>query len=64
MRHANAFEHVPHALFPLRAFHSAIRKRQFDIFELGEIADQIERLKNEPDLAIADAGAVRKRKAG
>src|SRR6185437_13915273 len=61
MGHPDALEHVLHALLALFCSHTAIGERQFDVFKDGEIADQIERLKNEPDLAVADARAVAER---
>ncbi len=42
--------------------HPAIGQRQLDVFENGEVADQVKALEDEADLAIADAGAIRKRK--
>ena len=48
--------------FALARAHAAIGQRQLDVFKNGQIADQIEALENEPDLAIADAGAIRERK--
>ena len=37
----------------------AIGQRQLDVFKHREIADQVEALEDETDLAIADAGALR-----
>ena len=62
MSHAHAFENFLHALFSLGRGHAAIGERQLDVFEDGEVANQIERLENEADLAIANASAVRERK--
>ena len=42
----------------------AIGQRQLDVFEHREIANQIEALEDEPDLAIADARALRGRELG
>ena len=58
VRHADALEHFLHAFLSLRRAHTAIGERQFDVFINGEVADQIERLEDEADLAIADARAV------
>ena len=45
-----------HAHLALRCgHHSAVRKRQFDVLIHGQIADQIEALEDEADLAVADA---------
>ena len=41
--------------------HAAIGQRQLDVFENGEVADEIEALEDETDLAIANARAFRKR---
>ena len=46
----------------LRRRHAAIGQRQLDVFENGEITDEVEALKDETDLAIANARAFRKRK--
>ena len=68
MRHAHAFERLGDALAALGRPHAAIGERQLDVLEHGEIADQIEALEDEPDLAIADARALRsaaaRRRAG
>ena len=42
------------------AGHAAIGQRQLDVFENGQVADEIEALEDEADLAIADARALRK----
>src|SRR4029077_9190249 len=42
--------------------HAAIRERQFDVLENGEIADQVKCLENKTDFAIANAGAIGERK--
>jgi len=53
------FERLAAALLPLRSLHSPIGQRQLDIFENIAVADQIETLKNENDLPVANAGARR-----
>ena len=58
MRHPHAFECGGHAVAALAGGHAAIGQRQLDILKDGEIADQIEALKNESDLAIPDARAI------
>ena len=59
MRHADAFQRLGHALLAVGGVHAAIGQRQLDIFKHGEVADQIEALKDEADLAIANARALR-----
>src|SRR6185295_967787 len=54
MTHANAFQRFVHALLALGAGHSAVGERQLDVFVDGQIADQIKRLEDESDLAVAD----------
>ena len=44
--------------------HAAIGEWEFDVFVDGEIADEIESLKDEADFAIADTGAVAELEAG
>jgi hypothetical protein len=39
-----------------------LRSLELDVFVHGEVADQVERLEDESDLAIADAGALADRK--
>src|SRR6266481_6755449 len=62
VRHSNALEHFLHALLALRRRHASIRERQLDVLENREIADQVQRLENETDFAIANAGAIGERK--
>ena len=47
--------------FALARTHAAIGQRQLDVFENRQIADEIEALEDESDLAIADARAIRER---
>src|SRR5918995_7501890 len=49
------------ALAPLGGLHAAIDQRQLDVLEHGEVADQVEALEDEPDLAVAHARALRER---
>ena len=58
VRHAHAFEGVLHLLLALGGARAAIGERQLNVFVNGEVADQIERLKNEADFAIADPRAL------
>ena len=62
VRHADALEHFLHALFALGRRHAAIGQRQLDVFIHREVADQVERLEDEADFAIADARAIGERK--
>ena len=39
-------------------WHAAIGQGQLDVLEDGEVADQVEALEDEPDLAVADARAL------
>ncbi len=56
--HANAFERVLHFLLALAGARAAIGKREFDVFVNGQVADQVEGLKDEANLAIANARAL------
>jgi hypothetical protein len=57
--HADAFQRVGDALPAFSRPHTAVRKRQLDVLEDGEIADQIEALKDEPDFSIANPRTFR-----
>src|ERR1044071_5571264 len=61
MRHADALERGGDALLALGRPHAAIRERQLHVLEYVEIANQIETLKNESDLAIAHPRPLRQR---
>src|SRR5712664_623379 len=56
--HADALESILHFLLALAGAGSAIGERELDVFIHGEIADQVEGLKDEADLAIANARAL------
>ena len=59
MRHADAFERFDHALAALGLGHAvAVGQRQLDVLEHGQVADQVEGLEDEADLAVADARAL------
>jgi len=47
-----------HALAPFGGFHAAVGERQLDVLEHRQIANQVEALKDEPDLAVAYARAL------
>jgi hypothetical protein len=64
MRHADSFECFGGAFLSISRAHAAIRQRQFNVFVNGEIADEVEALKDETDFAVADAGAFRQRQIG
>src|SRR5262245_19647652 len=56
--HPHALERIGHALLTLGSRHAAVRERKLDVFVDRQIANQVERLEDESDLAIADAGAL------
>ena len=58
VRHADALERRIDALLALRGLHAAVGERQLDVLIHGEIADQVEALEDEADLAVADARAL------
>src|SRR6202040_209930 len=62
MRHSYAVERLRDQSFSITRAHSAISQRQFDVLENRQVADQIEALENETDLAVPDPGAVGERK--
>ena len=63
VRHAHAFERLLHARFALRRRHArTIGQWQFDILVDSQIADQVEALKDETYLLVADARALREAK--
>src|SRR5690606_34321607 len=60
VRHPHALERLEHALLALLLVQSgSVRQRQLDVLEHREIADQIERLEDEADLAVANFRALR-----
>src|SRR3979411_1611288 len=64
MRHADALERGFDTLLPLRRLHAAVGRGQLDVLEDGEVANQVEALEDEPDLAVADARAFRRGELG
>ena len=62
MAHADALECFGHALLSFARIHAAIGQRQLDVFINGQVANQIETLKDETHFAIANARALRERK--
>ncbi len=58
VRHADALERLLHALLALAAGHAAIGERQLDVLEHRQVADQVECLEDEADLAVADPGPL------
>ena len=62
MGHAHPLQRGRHALLSFTRIHPAIRQRQLNVFIDGEVADQIETLKDETHFAIADARTLGQRK--
>ncbi len=58
MRHSDAVEGLVNSSLTVNAGHAAVGERQLDVLVHGQVADQIEGLKNEADFPIADAGAL------
>ncbi len=58
VRHADLLQRLAHRLRPLRRLHAAVGERQLDVLVHREVADQVEALEDEADLAIADAGPL------
>src|SRR6188768_794668 len=59
MGHADALERRIGALAAFGSLHAAVDERQFDVLEHGEVTNQVEALKDEPDLAVANARPLR-----
>ena len=55
VRHPNFFERFVHQFLTFRARRTAVGEGQLDVFVYGQVADQVERLEDEADLAVADA---------
>ena len=53
-----------HALLALGGLHAAVGQRQLDVLVDVQVADQVEALEDEPDLAVAHAGALGQRQVG
>ena len=58
VRHADALQRFMNLLLALRRAHAAIGERELDVFVDIQIADEVEGLENEADLAVADARAL------
>ena len=58
VRHADLLQRLLHALLALRGAHAAIGQRQLDVLVDRQVADQVEGLEDEADLAVADARAL------
>ena len=58
MAHAHALERIHRALLPLGRPRPAIGQRKLNVFEDRQIADEVETLKDETDLAVAYARPV------
>ncbi len=61
--HADLLEGLGHALLALAGGHAAVGEGQLDVLIDREVADEVEGLENEADLAVADAGALGERQA-
>ncbi len=61
MGHADALERLGHACLALARAHPAIGQRQLDVLVDGQVADEVEALEDETDLAIADPRALGER---
>src|SRR6266581_2775299 len=59
MAHPDPLQRLRNRALAIARAHPAIGQRQLHIFVNGEIADQIEALENETDLAITNTGALR-----
>ena len=58
VRHSHALECLLDLLLALRRTGASIGQWQLDVFVHGEVANQVERLKDEADLPVADARAI------
>ncbi|MDF3052464.1 MAG: hypothetical protein K0S19_569 [Geminicoccaceae bacterium] len=62
--HPDPFQGRLHSALPVFSGKPPIRERQLDVLVNGEIADQVEGLENESDLAIPNPGPLRWREPG
>src|SRR5487761_1385867 len=61
MRHANPAQRLIDTTFALGGWHAgAVGERQLDVFIHRQVADEVETLKDETNLLIANARALRK----
>src|ERR1035441_8591811 len=61
VRHSDALQRLHDPRLPVGRRHSLpVRERQFDVLVHREITNQVETLKDEPDLLVADAGTLGK----
>ena len=58
MSHAYALERLLNFLLALGGAGAAISQRQFDVFIDCKVADQVKRLEDETDFAVADPRAL------
>ena len=61
--HADALERLVDALAPLGLGHPHVGERQLDVLVDRQVADQVEALEDEPDLAVPRARALGDRQA-
>ena len=62
--HADALERRRHALLALGGAHAAVGERQLDVLEDVQVANQVEALEDEADLAVAHPRPLRQRELG
>jgi len=62
--HPDLLECLLNALLPVRGGHPAIGERKLHVLVDGQVADEVEGLEDEADLAVPDAGPVRRREVG
>ncbi len=62
MRHADSLECFSNAFLAFAGAHAAISQRQFDVLINGQVADEVEALKDKSDLAVSDPCALGERK--
>src|SRR3954468_9384868 len=58
MSHAGPLGRWLYPLVSFGSFHAAIGERQFDVLEHREVADKVEALENESDLAVAHSSPL------
>src|SRR5262249_27801811 len=59
MAHADPFERLGDSLLPFRRPRAPIRQRQLDVLVHRQVANEVDALKDEADLAVANARALR-----
>jgi hypothetical protein len=64
VRHTDPLESLLHAVLALFGGHAPVGEGQLDVLVDRQVADQVERLEDEADLAVADAGPLGEREVG